>query len=86
MAVAHTAPGPMMAWQDLFVPATPSSPATRPGLGTGRWPLPGAPLLCLHKTLDPKLVAAIEYDVVPALQELGIADAGEPDLDTEDPS
>ena len=64
MAVAHTAAGPM----------------TRSGLGTGRRSLPGAPLLCLHKTLNPKLVAAIEYDVVPALQELGIADAGEPDL------
>ena len=30
------------------------------------------PLLCLHKTLDPKMVAAIETDVVPALQNLGI--------------
>ena len=47
--------------------------------------LGGAPLLCLHKTLDPKLVAAIEHDVVPALQELGIADAGGPDLTAEEP-
>ena len=42
--------------------------------------LGGKPLLCLHKTLDPKLIAAIEADVVPALQELGIVDARAPDL------
>ena len=29
--------------------------------------LGGAPLLCLHKALDPKLVKAIEHDVVPHL-------------------
>ncbi len=42
--------------------------------------LGGKPLLCLHKPLDPKMVAAIEADVVPALQELGIVGAGAPDL------
>ena len=30
--------------------------------------LGGAPLLCLHKALDPKLIKAIEQDVVPHLQ------------------
>ena len=34
--------------------------------------LGGAPLLCLHKALDPKLVKALEHDVVPQLQELGV--------------
>lgn len=42
--------------------------------------LGGKPLLCLHKALDPKMVAAIEADVVPALQELGIVGVGAPDL------
>ncbi len=47
--------------------------------------LGGKPLLCLHKPLDPKMVAAIEADVVPALQELGIVGAGAPDLTAEHP-
>ena len=47
--------------------------------------LGGKPLLCLHKPLDPKMVAAIEADVVPALQELGIVDAGAADLTAEQP-
>ena len=47
--------------------------------------LGGKPLLCLHKTLDPKMVAAIEADVVPALQELGIVDAEAPDLTAQAP-
>ena len=47
--------------------------------------LGGKPLLCLHKTLDPKMVAAIEADVVPALQELGIVDAQAPDLTAQAP-
>ena len=47
--------------------------------------LGGKPLLCLHKTLDPKMVAAIEADVVPALQELGIVGAGAPDLTAQAP-
>ena len=29
--------------------------------------LGGQPLLCLHKPLDPKMVCALEHDVVPAL-------------------
>lgn len=47
--------------------------------------LGGKPLLCLHKPLDPKMVAAIEADVVPALQALGIVDAGAADLTAEQP-
>ena len=47
--------------------------------------LGGKPLLCLHKPLDPKMVAAIEADVVPALRELGIVDAGAADLTAEQP-
>ena len=47
--------------------------------------LGGKPLLCLHKTLDPKMVAAIEADVVPALQDLGIVDAQAPDLTAQAP-
>ena len=34
--------------------------------------LGGTPLLCLHKALDPKLIKAIEQDVVPHLQHLGV--------------
>ncbi len=37
--------------------------------------LGGAPLLCLHKALDPKLVKALEHDVVPQLRELGVLPA-----------
>ncbi len=48
--------------------------------------LGGKPLLCLHKDLDPKMVQALEHDVVPELEALGIAhacdltrpDAGDP--------
>lgn len=47
--------------------------------------LGGKPLLCLHKPLDPKMVAAIEADVVPALEALGIVDAGAPDLTADRP-
>ena len=42
--------------------------------------LGGAPLLCLHKALDPKLVKALEHDVVPQLLELGVLPATAPDL------
>ena len=42
--------------------------------------LGGAPLLCLHKALDPKLVKAIEHDVVPQLQHLGVVTEAAPDL------
>ena len=42
--------------------------------------LGGAPLLCLHKALDPKLVKAIEHDVVPHLVELGVVPQAAPDL------
>ena len=42
--------------------------------------LGGAPLLCLHKALDPKLVKALEHDVVPQLLELGVLLVTAPDL------
>ena len=42
--------------------------------------LGGTPLLCLHKALDPKLVKAIEQDVVPHLQHLGVVPEAAPDL------
>ena len=42
--------------------------------------LGGAPLLCLHKALDPKLVKAIEHDVVPQLQHVGVVTEAAPDL------
>ena len=34
--------------------------------------LGGTPLMCLHKALDPKLIKALEQDVVPHLQHLGV--------------
>ena len=42
--------------------------------------LGGAPLLCLHKALDPKLVQAIEHDVAPQLQHLAVVTEAAPDL------
>ena len=42
--------------------------------------LGGAPLLCLHKALDPKLIKAIEQDVVPHLVKLGVVPEAAPDL------
>ena len=42
--------------------------------------LGGAPLLCLHQALDPKLIKAIEQDVVPQLQQLGVVPEAAPDL------
>ena len=42
--------------------------------------LGGAPLLCLHKALDPKLIKAIKQDVVPHLQHLGVVPEAAPDL------
>ena len=41
--------------------------------------LGGTPLLCLHKALDPKLVKALEQDVVPHLLQLGVVPVA-PDL------
>ena len=46
--------------------------------------LGGAPLLCLHKALDPKLVKALEHDVVPHLVELGVVPEAAPDLTAPD--
>ena len=42
--------------------------------------LGGTPLLCLHKALDPKLIKAIEQDVVPHLVKLGVVPQAAPDL------
>ena len=42
--------------------------------------LGGTPLLCLHKALDPKLIKAIEQDVVPQLLQLGVVPEAAPDL------
>ena len=42
--------------------------------------LGGAPLLCVHKALDPKLVKALEHDVVPQLLQLGVLPQAAPDL------
>ena len=42
--------------------------------------LGGAPLLCVHKALDPKLVKALEHDVVPQLLHLGVLAHEAPDL------
>ena len=41
--------------------------------------LSGAPLVCLHKDLDGKMVQALEHDVVPELEALGVVtgDAGD---------
>ena len=42
--------------------------------------LGGTPLLCLHKALDPKLIKALEQDVVPHLMQLGVVPEAPPDL------
>ena len=42
--------------------------------------LSSMPLLCLHKELDPKMVRALEHDVVPELEALGIVTSDAPDL------
>ena len=36
--------------------------------------------MCLHKALDPKLIKAIEQDVVPHLQHLRVVPEAAPDL------
>ncbi len=47
--------------------------------------LGGSPLLCLHKELDPKMVQALEADIVPQLEALGVLPADAPDLTAPDP-
>ena len=42
--------------------------------------LGGAPVLCLHKQLDPAMVKAIEHDVVPELRRIGALAEDAPDL------
>ncbi len=39
--------------------------------------LSGAPLVCLHKDLDPGMVHALEHDVAPELEALGTGPAGD---------
>lgn len=42
--------------------------------------LGGRPLLCLHKALDPTMTHALEHDVLPALERLGLPGPDAPDL------
>ena len=76
---------PVRRWsrQGLCRPQGPSSQALRRApealclpASTRYWvnALGGQPLLCLHKPLDPKMARALEHDVVPALERLGVFD------------
>lgn len=49
---------------------------------TGYWvnALGGRPLLCLHKDLDPAMTRALEHDILPALERLGLPGPDAPDL------
>ena len=49
---------------------------------TGYWvnALGGRPLLCLHKDLDPTMTRALEHDILPALERLGLPGPDAPDL------
>ena len=47
--------------------------------------LDGSPLLCLHQALDPKMVKALEAEIVPQLEALGVLPADAPDLTAPDP-
>ncbi len=42
--------------------------------------LGGEPLLCLHKDLDPRMTQALEHDILPALERLGLPGPEAPDL------
>ena len=42
--------------------------------------LGGRPLLCLHKDLDPTMTHALEQDVLPALERIGLPGPDAPDL------
>ena len=42
--------------------------------------LGGRPLLCLHKDLDPGMARALEQDVLPALERIGLPGPDAPDL------
>ena len=42
--------------------------------------LGGQPLLCLHKDLDPRMTQALEHDILPALERLGLPGPEAPDL------
>ena len=47
--------------------------------------LDGSPLLCLHQELDPKMVKALEAEIVPELEALGVLPADAPDLTLPEP-
>ena len=49
---------------------------------TGYWvnALGGRPLLCLNKDLDPAMTHALEHDILPALERLGLPGPDAPDL------
>ncbi len=49
---------------------------------TSHWvnALGGRPLLCLHKDLDPGMARALEHDVLPALERIGLPGPDAPDL------
>ena len=49
---------------------------------TGYWvnALGGQPLLCLNKDLDPKMTQALEQDILPTLEAMGLPGADAPDL------
>ena len=64
-------PKHFVARQKLSLPAT-----------VGYWvnALGGAPVMCLHKALDPKMVKALRDDVVPELRSAGVIPPDAPDL------
>ncbi len=67
-------PKHFVARQKLCLPAT-----------TSYWvnALGGLPLLCLHKDLDPHLTQALEQDILPALERLGVVGPQGVDLTTD---
>ena len=69
-------PKHFVARQKLFLPASVSYWVNALG---------GSPLLCLHKGLDPKMVKALEGDIVPQLAALGVLPADAPDLTVPEP-
>ena len=64
-------PKHFVARQKLCLPATASYWVNALG---------GKPLLCMHQQLDPKMVKALERDIVPQLETLGVLKADAPDL------
>ena len=64
-------PKHFVARQKLCLPATASYWVNALG---------GKPLLCMHQSFDPKMVKALERDIVPQLETLGVLKADAPDL------